>query len=210
MIAAYRDLPPPLKELIDWDQQRLDVQVKYDQVVQHFSPERLPPPDEEAAERGGRARRPARGREPPGPRPAWRRDPRRRVADAGLPARIGLVTDGTAAASNFARVVGWRNDEYAGERPDRRPRPRPAAARARPAGISPMPASSRSCSPARCATTSSTACDIARSGPRRLGRAGAPAGGSQVDRQPAREHPRPLDRLLACRRRPTRTSSTSS
>ena len=35
VIAAYRELPPPLKELIDWDQQRLDVQVKYDQVVQH-------------------------------------------------------------------------------------------------------------------------------------------------------------------------------
>src|SRR5215212_8624228 len=49
VIAAYRELPPPLKELIDWDQQRLDVQVKYDQVVQHFSPERLmPAPDEDA------------------------------------------------------------------------------------------------------------------------------------------------------------------
>ena len=41
VIAAYRELPPPLKELIDWDQQRLDVQVKYDQVAQHFSEERL-------------------------------------------------------------------------------------------------------------------------------------------------------------------------
>src|ERR687893_1088392 len=48
VIAAYRELPPPLKELIDWDQQRLDVQVKYDQVVQHFSPERLLPVDEAA------------------------------------------------------------------------------------------------------------------------------------------------------------------
>src|ERR671917_1717872 len=50
VIAAYRELPPPLKELIDWDQQRLDVQVKYDQVVQHFAPERLAPADERAAE----------------------------------------------------------------------------------------------------------------------------------------------------------------
>src|SRR5829696_5653177 len=48
VIAAYRELPPPLKELIDWDQQRLDVQVKYDQVVQHFAPERLLPPEEMA------------------------------------------------------------------------------------------------------------------------------------------------------------------
>lgn len=43
VIGAYRELPPPLKELIDWDQQRLDVQVKYDQVVQQFAPEDLLP-----------------------------------------------------------------------------------------------------------------------------------------------------------------------
>jgi putative ABC transport system ATP-binding protein len=29
VIAAYKDLPSPIKELIDWDQQRLDVQVKF-------------------------------------------------------------------------------------------------------------------------------------------------------------------------------------
>ena len=60
MIAAYRDLPPPLKELIDWDQQRLDVQVKYDQVVQHFSPERLLPVEEAVGERRRRSTWPAR------------------------------------------------------------------------------------------------------------------------------------------------------
>ncbi len=43
VIAAYKDLPPPLKELIDWDQQRLDVQVKYEQVLEQFSPESLIP-----------------------------------------------------------------------------------------------------------------------------------------------------------------------
>src|SRR5215217_2411961 len=46
VIGAYRELPPPLKELIDWDQQRLDVQVKYDQVVQYFAAEKLLPGDE--------------------------------------------------------------------------------------------------------------------------------------------------------------------
>ena len=51
VIAAYRELPPPLKELIDWDQQRLDVQVKYDQVVQHFAA-RAAPPDRGQAARG--------------------------------------------------------------------------------------------------------------------------------------------------------------
>ncbi|MCU4178288.1 ABC transporter ATP-binding protein/permease [Bosea sp. BH3] len=36
VIAAYRDLPPPIKELIDWDQQRNDVTIKYDQVISQF------------------------------------------------------------------------------------------------------------------------------------------------------------------------------
>lgn len=37
VITAYKDLPGPLKELIDWDQLRQDVQVKYVQVVEQFS-----------------------------------------------------------------------------------------------------------------------------------------------------------------------------
>lgn len=36
VIAAYRDLPPPVKELIDWDQERNDVTVKYQQIVAQF------------------------------------------------------------------------------------------------------------------------------------------------------------------------------
>src|SRR5262249_8017220 len=38
VISAYKDLPGPIKELIDWDQQRQEVQVRYDQVVEQFSP----------------------------------------------------------------------------------------------------------------------------------------------------------------------------
>jgi len=53
VIAAYRDLPPPIKELIDWDQQRADVTVKYQQIAGQFSEERLAregqPPDLAAA-----------------------------------------------------------------------------------------------------------------------------------------------------------------
>lgn len=41
VIAAYRDLPPPLKELIDWDQIRLDVQVKYATVVEQFAQSKI-------------------------------------------------------------------------------------------------------------------------------------------------------------------------
>ena len=37
VIAAYKDLPSPIKELIDWDQQRMDVQVKFSQVLEQFS-----------------------------------------------------------------------------------------------------------------------------------------------------------------------------
>ncbi|WP_131118937.1 ABC transporter transmembrane domain-containing protein [Lichenihabitans psoromatis] len=49
VISAYKDLPSPVKDLIDWDQQRLDVEVKYTQVMEQFSVddsiELLAPPD---------------------------------------------------------------------------------------------------------------------------------------------------------------------
>ena len=37
VISAYKDLPSPVKDLIDWDQQRLDVEIKYAQVIEQFS-----------------------------------------------------------------------------------------------------------------------------------------------------------------------------
>lgn len=45
VIAAYKDLPSPIKELIDWDQQRMDVQIKYTQVVEQFTTEDLAQPE---------------------------------------------------------------------------------------------------------------------------------------------------------------------
>ncbi|MGQ0509758.1 MAG: ABC transporter transmembrane domain-containing protein [Betaproteobacteria bacterium] len=48
VIAAYKDLPSPVKELIDWDQQRLDVQIKYNQVVEQFVLEDLAPAEAQA------------------------------------------------------------------------------------------------------------------------------------------------------------------
>ena len=39
VIAAYKDLPDPVKELIDWDQERLDVTIKYTQVIEQFTVE---------------------------------------------------------------------------------------------------------------------------------------------------------------------------
>jgi putative ABC transport system ATP-binding protein len=48
VIAAYKDLPSPVKELIDWDQQRLDVEVKYQQVMEQFIDEQVAPPEMQA------------------------------------------------------------------------------------------------------------------------------------------------------------------
>jgi putative ABC transport system ATP-binding protein len=39
VISAYKDLPGPVKELIDWDQQRQSVQILYEQVVDQFQPD---------------------------------------------------------------------------------------------------------------------------------------------------------------------------
>jgi putative ABC transport system ATP-binding protein len=41
VIAAYKDLPAPVKELIDWDQQRMDVEIKYQQVVEQFTDDEI-------------------------------------------------------------------------------------------------------------------------------------------------------------------------
>ena len=49
VIAAYKDLPSPVKELIDWDQQRLDVEVKYQQVMEVFLDEEVATPEMQAA-----------------------------------------------------------------------------------------------------------------------------------------------------------------
>jgi putative ABC transport system ATP-binding protein len=115
VIGAYRELPPPLKELIDWDQQRLDVQVKYDQVVQHFSAERLLPIEEAAQEPDDT---PLVGvLEADGLRVA---DPHSGLVLDGaafrieLPARVALISDGTSTASLVARLVARRTGDFTG------------------------------------------------------------------------------------------------
>src|SRR3546814_3521333 len=50
VIAAYKDLPTPIKELIDWDQQRLDVQIKYEQVIDQFQLPQLVDPARQAVD----------------------------------------------------------------------------------------------------------------------------------------------------------------
>jgi putative ABC transport system ATP-binding protein len=48
VIGAYKDLPGPLKELIDWDQLRQDVQVKYSEVVTQFDVDDMIAPEIQA------------------------------------------------------------------------------------------------------------------------------------------------------------------
>ncbi|MDP4004977.1 ABC transporter transmembrane domain-containing protein [Methylobacterium sp. NEAU K] len=105
VLAAYRDLPPPLKELIDWDQQRLDVEVKYETVAAHFGPQRLRP-----AERETRKSPPLLGsplrieglalRDPQGGVPIEVGD-----VEAGLPGHLALVPPGPLA-QEFVQVLG--------------------------------------------------------------------------------------------------------
>lgn len=118
VIAAYRDLPPPLKELIDWDQQRLDVQIKYEQVVQQFSPDRLLSEEQLAPL-------------PPGEEPGRLESPLTltdlHITDShgmvlvehlsftrALPLRIALVAQNSVAPGAVARVLARRITEYRG------------------------------------------------------------------------------------------------
>ena len=48
VLLAYKDLPSPIKELLDWDQQRQDVQIKYEQVIDQFQPEGMMQPELQA------------------------------------------------------------------------------------------------------------------------------------------------------------------
>jgi putative ABC transport system ATP-binding protein len=48
VLLAYKDLPSPIKELLDWDQQRQDVQIKYEQVIDQFQPEGMMPTELQA------------------------------------------------------------------------------------------------------------------------------------------------------------------
>ena len=116
VIAAYRELPPPLKELIDWDQQRLDVQVKYDQVAQHFSEERLAPPlfSQERAEEipeleGALVAEELRVQDPHGG--AILNDASFEIA---LPAEVALISGGMSGASILAQILARRVTSFSG------------------------------------------------------------------------------------------------
>jgi len=116
VIAAYRDLPPPIKELIDWDQNRADVTIKYQQVVSQFSAERLARP---AIGDGGPES------EPRAPAPisidGLRVVDRRgnallenMTATIDCPAHVALVGASGSGRDILAKVVGRQITEYRG------------------------------------------------------------------------------------------------
>ena len=112
VIAAYRDLPPPIKELIDWDQQRLDVNVKYQQIVSQFTAERLLPEKD--------------GSEPEQLQGPISVDSLRVVDRRGAPllesltvtidrpAHVALVGSAGSARDIFAKVLGRQITDYQG------------------------------------------------------------------------------------------------
>jgi putative ABC transport system ATP-binding protein len=117
VISAYRELPPPLKELIDWDQQRLDVQVKYDQVTQHFADDRLAPLIE--AREAKEADKPLTG-------PLVAEEIRVSDSHGGmiidsasfsleLPASVAMISAGSPAASIMARIIARRMPGFGGQ-----------------------------------------------------------------------------------------------
>lgn len=104
VLAAYRDLPPPLKELIDWDQQRLDVEVKYETVAAHFASHRLRPP-EPAAPAPPRLGSPLRVEGVTLHDPHDGRSVEIEGFTAALPARLALTSPGSALARQLALAI---------------------------------------------------------------------------------------------------------
>ncbi|MCA3564375.1 MAG: ABC transporter ATP-binding protein [Methylocystis sp.] len=113
-IAAYRDLPPPIKELIDWDQDRADVIVKYEQIVSQFPPESLKPPEDEHPTKP-----------PPGDAPIVLEGVRLkdRLGQALIeplsltihrPAQVALAGAGGLAQDMLARIIGRQITTYNG------------------------------------------------------------------------------------------------
>ena len=105
VLAAYRDLPPPLKDLIDWDQQRLDVEVKYETVAAHFEPRRLWPAEPEdksgVPTLGSPLRTENLSLNDPYGGPPLEID----AFSVLLPARLAVISPGSGLSHLFARLI---------------------------------------------------------------------------------------------------------
>ncbi|MFT7576907.1 MAG: putative ABC transport system ATP-binding protein [Alphaproteobacteria bacterium] len=116
VIGAYRDLPPPIKELIDWDQRRADVTIKYEQVISQFSGRELLPDESDVAD----------DKPVPNDAPLIIRDltvldqrGTAQIAGASLsvprPAHVAIVGSAGSGRDILARVIGRQTTKYEGE-----------------------------------------------------------------------------------------------
>ncbi len=113
VIAAYRDLPPPVKELIDWDQQRLDVETKYQQIVENFTSasvmgDEIAAPEQDLTKTRIEVQnlRVVDGRGQPAVEGL--------SLSLQLPQHVGLIADGGDAPQTLARVLGRGITTYSG------------------------------------------------------------------------------------------------
>ena len=123
VIAAYKELPSPLKDLIDWDQQRLDVQVKYTQVVEQFTIANVLDPELQKLdpEPPPRIEREVAATNVTHPRRVRRDAARAHHAPAGAAARRSRrsgrsASGGEYLAEAFARLHGARRRPHPGRR----------------------------------------------------------------------------------------------
>jgi putative ABC transport system ATP-binding protein len=114
VIAAYRDLPPPIKELLDWDQERADVTVKYQQIVAQFpsrllsqdndDPKRLPPPTDAPLRISSLQVSDRRGATILAPM----------TVDIARPSHVALLGAVGSGREGLARVIGRQAAEFKG------------------------------------------------------------------------------------------------
>lgn len=115
VIAAYRDLPPPIKELIDWDQRRADVTIKYEQIISQFSGHELLPDDNSSA-----ALEPIRADAPITVSDLSVVDQRSTALITGVsltiarPSRVVIVGSSGSGRDILARVLGRQTTKYEG------------------------------------------------------------------------------------------------
>ncbi len=113
VIGAYRELPPPIRELINWDQRRADVTIKYQQVLAQFGPDRL-------------RREDTSNLSPPGPNEPIKLAGLRVQDQRGAtilesvsgtiprPAHIALTGNGLGARDVLAQILGRQIQDYTG------------------------------------------------------------------------------------------------
>lgn len=113
VIVAYRDLPPPIKEMIDWDQRRNDIAVKYEQVCGQLVGRTLLP--ESTQGENLHTLKPAlylKGLQISDGATVWPKQPLSLRVPHGT--RVAIVDENTGMKSNLVQAIGQQSG-YRGE-----------------------------------------------------------------------------------------------